>query len=49
MKDGKYMPILAMYVDSIFLDFESFLRTEIDSVEDDVRLVLDDYISSFIA
>ena len=42
MKDDKYMLILAMYVDSIFQDFETFLRTEIDLVEDDVRLVLDE-------
>ena len=42
MKDDKYMFILALYVDSIFQDFESFLRTENDLVEDDVRLVLDE-------
>ena len=29
-------------------DFESFLRTEIDLVEDDIRLVLDQYTLSFI-
>ena len=33
---------------SIIQDFESFLRTEIDAVEDDCRLVLDEYSSSFI-
>ena len=33
---------------SILQDFESFLRTEIDLVEDDIRLVLDEYSSSFI-
>ena len=43
MKDDKYMLILAMYVNSIFRDFESFLRTEIDLVEVDIRLVLDEY------
>ena len=32
----------------MFQYFESFLRTEIDLVEDDNRLVLDEYISSFI-
>ena len=37
-----------MYVDSIFQDFESFLRTEIGLVEDDVRLALDENSSSFI-
>ena len=36
-----------MYVDSIFQDFENFLRTAIDLVED-VRLVLDEYISNFV-
>ena len=48
MKDDKYMLILAMYVDSIFQSFECFLRTQIDLVEDDVKLVLDEYNSSFI-
>ena len=48
MKDDKYMLILAMYIDNRFQDFESFLRTEIDLIEDDVRLVLDEYNSSFI-
>ena len=37
-----------MYIDSIFQNFGSFLRTEIDLVEDDVRLVLDEYNSSFV-
>ena len=40
MKDDKYMLILAMYIDSIFQDFENFLRTEVDLGEDDIRLVL---------
>ena len=48
MKDDKYMPILATFNSSIFHDFESFLRTEIDLVEDQFRLVLDEYISNFI-
>ena len=47
MKDDGYKRILAIYVSSIFQDFESFLRTEIDLVEDDIRLVLDEYNSSF--
>ena len=47
MKDDKYMLILAMYIDSVFQDFESFLRTEVDLVEDDIKLVLDVYGSSF--
>ena len=33
---------------SIFQDFESYLRTEIDMVEDDIRLVFDEYNSDFI-
>ena len=32
----------------MFQDFESFLRTEIDLVEDDIKLVLDENNSSFI-
>ena len=44
----KYMEILARYTSSVFQDFESFLRTEVDLIEDDVRLVLDEYNSSFI-
>ena len=43
MKDDKYMKILAGYVSSVFQDFESFLRTEVDLVEDDFKLVLDEY------
>ena len=48
MKDGQYMKILAGYVSSVFQDFESYLRTEVDLVQDDVKLVLDEYNSSFI-
>ena len=48
MKDDKYTHNLAIYVNSIFQDFESFLRTEVGLVEDDNRLVLDEYNSSFI-
>ena len=33
---------------SVFEDFESFLRTEVDLVQDDIKLVLDEYNSSFI-
>ena len=32
----------------MFQDFGSFLRTEVDLVEDDIKLVLDEYNSSFI-
>ena len=48
MKDGQYMKILAIYTSSVFQDFESFLRTQIDLVQDDIKLVLDEYNSSFI-
>ena len=48
MKDDKYMLILAMYIVSVFQDSESFPRTEIDFVDDDIKLVLDVYNSSFI-
>ena len=48
MNDKQYMNILAIYTSSVFQDFESFLRTRIDLVEDDVKLVLDEYNSSFI-
>ena len=48
MIDGAYMNILARYTSSVFQDFESFLRTQIDLVEDDIKLVLDEYNSSFI-
>ena len=42
------MIILAIYISSVFQDFKSFLRTRIDLVEDDIKLVLDEYNSSFI-
>ena len=48
MKDEQYMNILAIYTSSVFQDFKSFLRTPIDLIEDDVKLVLDEYNSSFI-
>ena len=48
MKDEQYMNILAIYTRSVFQDFESFLRTQMDLVEDDIKLVLDEYNSSFI-
>ena len=41
MEDGGYMNILARYTSSVFQDFESFLRTEVDLVEDDIKLVLE--------
>ena len=48
MKDEQYMNLLAIYTSSVFQDFESFRRTQIDLVEDDVKLVLDEYNSNFI-
>ena len=48
MKDNGYMNIIAGYVRSIFQDFESYLRTEFDSVQDDIKMVLDEYNSSFV-
>ena len=48
MNDEQYMNILTMYTSSVFQDFESFLRTQIDLIEDDIKLVLDEYNSSFI-
>ena len=48
MKDDKYMNILAGYISSVFQDFEGFLRTEVDLVEHDIKLVLDAYNSSFV-
>ena len=48
MKDEQYINILATYTSSVFQDFESFLRTQIDLIEDDIKLVLDEYISNFI-
>ena len=43
MEDGGYMKILAGYVSSVFQDFESYLRTEVDLVQDDVKLVLNEF------
>ena len=48
MEVGQNMRILSIYTSSAFQDFERFLRTEIDLVEDDTRLVIDKYKSSFI-
>ena len=48
MKDEQYMRILSIYTNSVFQDFESFLRTEIDLVEDDIKLVLVENNSNFI-
>ena len=42
MEDVRYKNILAGYPSSVFQGFESYLRTELDLVEDDIRLVLDE-------
>ena len=47
MNVEQYLNILAIYTSSIFKDFEGLLRTQIDLVEDDVKMVLDEYNSSF--
>ena len=41
MEDVGYMNILAGYFRSMFQDFESYLRTEVDLVNDDIRVILD--------
>ena len=48
MNDEQYMNILAIYTSSVFQNFKNFLRTQIDLVEDDIKLVLDEFNSSFI-
>ena len=48
LKNEQYMNSVAGYVSSVFQDFESYLRTEVDLIGDDIKLVLDEYNSSFI-
>ena len=48
MNDDKYMYILSGYTSCIFQDFEIFFRTEVNLVEDDIKIVSDEYNSSFI-
>ena len=43
MEDVGYMKVLAGCPSSVFQDFESYLRTEIDLVKGDIRLVLDEF------
>ena len=47
-RDDKYMFILSGFSNSMFKDFESILRTQIDLVKDDIKLVLEEYNSRFI-
>ena len=48
MNDEQYMNILAIFTSSVFQDFESFLRTQIDLVEDDIKMVLEEFNSNSI-
>ena len=48
LKNEQYLNIVAGYVSSVFQDFESYLRTEVVLVVDDIILVLDEYNSNFI-
>ena len=48
MKGVGYVNFLAGYIRSIFQDFESCLRREVDLVEDYIRLILNEYNSNFI-
>ena len=41
------MRILTIYSSCVFQDLESFIRTQIDLVENNIRLVLDEYNSNF--
>ena len=41
MEDEQCMNILSIYTTPVFQDFDSFLRTQIDLIEDDIKLVLD--------
>ena len=42
------MITLAGYTRSVFQDFENFLRTKFHLIEDCIKLLLDEYISSSI-
>ena len=42
MINEKYLAVLAGYASSILQDFESYSRTEVDLVADDIRLFLDE-------
>ena len=48
IEDGALMNFLAGYHTSVFQDFEACLRTKIDLVENDIRLVLDKHNSNFL-
>ena len=42
------MDVLAGFTNPIFQDFESYLRTDVDLIEDDIRLVLYEFNLNFI-
>ena len=48
MKDEPFINILSNYTGSVFQDFESFLKAEVDLIEHAIKLVLDEYNSSVI-
>ena len=48
MKNDEIIKILAGFTRSILQDFKSYSTTEINLVEDDIRLVLEEWNSSFI-
>ena len=48
MNEKTYMVGIWGYTDSIFQDFQSYLRTKVDLVEEDFRLLLYYYNSNFI-
>ena len=47
LKNDKHKVFVGFQIHSIFEDFENYLRTEIDLVEDDISLFLDENTSSF--
>ena len=47
MISDKYMDLLAGYTSSKIQDFESYLRTEVDLVQDDIGLILYDFFFKF--
>ena len=48
LEDEQYMNTLSIYTGSGFQGSKNFPRTQIDLLEDDIKLVLDEYNSSFI-
>ena len=48
MKNEQNMNIVAGCVSPVFQNFESYLKTEVDLIEDDIKLVSDEYNSSFV-